>query len=278
MDSVSAQTALRQLGFQNADEIDLADAALWLAKWAEPGLNIEAYRRHLTALVHDAQAYVAQDQHDDGLVLEAVQQILARRYGYGGTTDPAHRTDGANLARTIDQRRGGSLVLAILYGHLLRALGRRVQILDFLPRTLVAVQSAGGRVLVDPFDGGNTLDARDLRDLLKDHQGAQGELTPNDLPELDSRQMLLRLQRTLMSEHLRYGRPEAAVLAVEGALLVAPNEARLWRELGLIHARMDHFVDAINALERFLDLPGNDAHRYSASQMVQNLRHLVKKD
>lgn len=247
----------------------LSEGALWLAKWAEPDLNLAPYRRHLDMLIDEARAYIGDDHH---LVFEAVRQILARRYGYAGWADQQEQNTTANLTRTIDNRRGGATTLAILYAHVLSALGCAVEFLDFAPRMLIGITSPSGRDILDPYAGGTLLNARALRRLLKEHHGQQGELVPGQLSALAPRHVLLRLQHDIKVHHLRHAAPEAAIHAIEGALLVAPATTALWRELGLLHARLDHLEDATHALERFLQLPGGDAHRYTASQLLQQLR------
>jgi len=268
----TAQQALRRIGLLDTSAIDLCEAALWLAKWANPRLKLDVYRRHLEALVQAALDYVATDVSDDTLILEAAQQIISRRYGYGATAGACVTCETLNLADTIDHRRGDSMILAILYRHVLIALGRTVEIIAFAPRTLVAVYTGGGRVLLDPCDGGRLLDARDLRRLLNDHRGGDAVLNPDQLCTLDLRQVLVNLQHEIKTYHLRHAAPEAALLSVEGALLIAPNDARLWRELGFLHMRLDHIGDAMAALEHFLQLPESGSHRYTASQLLQQLR------
>lgn len=271
----TASAALRRIGALSEDQLSpaiVSEGALWLAKWAQPDLKLAPYHRHLNTLVDETRAYIADDRHDHAFVLEAVRQVLARHYGYIGWADPQEGEGEGNLARTIDHRRGQATPLAILYAHVLNALGCTVEFLDFSPRLLIGIQHANGRTLLDPFDGGRLLTAQALRRLLKNHHGELGELTPGQLNPLAPRKVLLRLQHDLKVHHLRHAAPEAAVHALEGALFLAPNTPSLWRELGVLLARHDHFPDAIQALERFLQLPGSDAHRYTASQLLQRLR------
>ncbi|HEY9078628.1 tetratricopeptide repeat protein [Magnetovibrio sp.] len=272
----NAEDALRTIGVLDADAIDPIDGALWLAKWAEPSLNLDPYRRHIDTLVSDARAYLADDRRDDALALEAARQILDRRYGYRGAQSSSQRNDEANITRTIDRRRGNATVLALMYRHVLRALEREVVMIDFAPRTLVGVFTGGTRTLIDPFDGGRIVHARELRRLLKAHQGESGELTPRHLVPMTPRQALLSLQTDIKVHHLLHAAPEAALMAVQAAVLIAPDEAYLWRELALLHERLDQLLDATRALERFLQLPGGAAHRYTASQMLQTLRRRIE--
>ena len=271
-ETMSARDSLARIGRLDSRDIDLIDSGLDLARWADAKLPTAPYRRHVDTLVKEARAYVSTDTGDTQLILEAARQIIARRFGYAGETDPGERGDGANLARVIDRRRGGAMALCILYAHVLKALGLNAEILDFAARPLVRVLGGGGHSVLDPFDDGRILDARQLRRLHKAHLGAKGELDPFALSALDPRLVLVRLQDDVKIHHLRHSAPEAALAALEAELLVAPAEPRLWREAGLLHARLDHIGDAISALQHFLALPGDQALRYTATQVLQQLQ------
>lgn len=274
---MNVRQTLAHIGEQPDDAIDPVGAALSLAAWAEPGLDLAPYQRHVQSLVDDAVAYLHDDTPSSALCAEAARQIVARRYGYGGVVlpgDPAEHGDSANLARVIDKRRGCAMALCVLYQRVLERLGVAVEILDFPARALVRIEdSSGQRLVLDPMDGARPVDARGLRKLHRDYRGGDGSLDPFHLTPLTRRDVLVALQDQVKVHHLRHAAPEAALAALEAALLIAPENPRLWREAGLLHARLEHVSDAISALEHFLDLPGGDAHRYTASQLLQQLQN-----
>lgn len=270
--------ALLSVGARDDAAIDGADAALWLARWMDPAVKIAPYRRHLAQLSEDVSRYISDDTDDAHLALEAARQVITRRYGYCGEEDEGERDLLASLARTIDRRRGNATALCLLYAHVLAAQGWPVELLDFPARTLVAVSTRTTRLIADPFAAGRILSARDLRRLLQTPDGKGRDLRPDGLAALSNRDALLALQHDIKLHHLRHAAPEAALHAIEGALLIAPAAAHLWRELGLLHARLDHLEDAAAALERFLQLPGADVHRYTASQMLQQLRQRIERE
>ncbi|HEY9163977.1 MAG TPA: tetratricopeptide repeat protein, partial [Magnetovibrio sp.] len=149
----------------------------------------------------------------------------------------------------------------------------RVEVLDFLPRPVVRIQDrTGQRLVIDPLEDGRVLDVREMRALFKAHRGGDGDLDPFRIEALGKRDVLVMLQDQIKVHHLRHAAPEAALAALEAALLIDPNNPRLWREAGLLHARLEHVGDAILALRHFLDLPGGDAHRYTVSQLLQQLQ------
>jgi len=271
---MNIRETLTHIGSLQDAQIDLVDAALTLSCWTTPTLSQAPYHRHVQTLVKEARAYVGPDDQDVGRVLEAVRQIIARRYGYGGEINLGARAEGANLACVIDRRRGGAMALCILYVHVLKALGRQAEILNFSARPLVRLRGTHGHHVLDPFEDGRPLDARQLRRLHKAHAGVNDQLDPFHLQTLSHRQVLIHMLDDIKAHHLRTAAPEAALAALEAELLIAPDVPRLWREAGLLHTRLDHIGDAISDLERFLQVPGNDAHRYMASQVLQHLRSL----
>lgn len=269
-----AKLHLELIATMDDADINLVDGALTLAGFTEPGFDAAPYRRHADQLRDDVAAYVGNDDPTVDMLSEALAQVLNRRYGYTGVTDPAEFGDGANLARTIDRRRGGALALCILYAHAADGLARRWDILEFPARALLRIEDVHGvRRVLDPFEGADALDAPALRHLHRTYLGGDGEIDPFSLTPLSRRTVLVSLQDDVKTQALRQAAPEAAQAALEAALLLAPDTPRLWREAGLLHARLDQITEAIGALERFLALPGGDVHRYTASQLLQQLHN-----
>lgn len=274
---ITVRQTLLQVGKQQDGDINLVDAALALSAWAEPPLNLNPYLRHASELADQTRAYLNNEAASATLCAQAARQIISRRYGYGTILDklePDQRGDSANLARVMDKRQGGADALCILYDHALAGLGVRVEAIDFPARTLLRIEDDHGqRLVIDPLNGGRTIDARGMRKLHRDHHQNDGDLDPFNLGALSRRDVLIALQDEVKLHYLRMAAPEAAMAALEAALLIAPEKARLWREAGLLHSRLDHIGDAIFALEQFLNLPGDTAHRYTASQLLQQLQN-----
>jgi len=273
---MGVRSALIDIANTEDDALDLIAGALALAAWAEPSLDIAPYERHVQSLVDDAVAYLHNDDPSAKLCAESARQIINRRYGYAGVLtpgDPGEQGDSANLSKVIDKRRGGAPSLCLLYERVLSRLGVEVEVLDFPARLLIRIEDHSGvRLVLDPVDGGRTIDARGLRALYQQHRGGDGSIDPFHLQPMSRRNVLVALQDHIKVHHLRQAAPEAALHALQAALLIAPENARLWREAGLLHARLDHVGDAIMALQHFLDLPGDSAHRYTASQLLQQLQ------
>ncbi len=252
-------------------DFDIAPAAIDLGLLSRTGVDAEAYVRHLKILSRDVSLYLADHIDVDG-ALEALVQIIARRYGYGGDEDSFEDLDAANLTRVIDSRRGLPVALGILYIHVAREQGWQACGIDFPGRFLVRLEVDGDRRLFDPFEDGRVLSPYDLRELLKSAAGLDAELTPAHYREASDRDVLMRLQNNIKVRLLRRERLDDALTVIENTLLIAPDEPALWREAGMIHARHDRIRDAIHALEHHMRLDSRTESRYSTSLLLQELR------
>ena len=267
----AVRSQLVRIGAAPDGDIDLAEAALVLASMERPRAAIEPYRRHLAKLVAEVAAFAgAEEPGGPGLPAEALRQVLARRYGYIGAEDCAE--EDAKLMRVIDRRRGLPVALGIIYIHAARALGWTIDGIGFPARFLVRLQVDSRRLILDPFAGGRVLAPEDMRALYKALAGNQAELTPAHYRALGNRDILVRLQNNVKSRLLGEKRLEETLAAIEAMLLFAPGEAALWRESGVINARLDKVEAAVAALEEYLRRDTGDDARYRASALLQELR------
>ncbi len=265
---------LTEIGNTGDGDIDLGRAALILAAGDRPGVPLEPYLRHLDGLARDVRAYAGGAGPDISLDLriEALVQIIVRRYGYGGTDAVFDDLDAANLMRVIDSRQGLPVAMGILFIATARTLGWAISGLDFPGRFLLRLEAEGTRKIIDPFAGGAEIKARDMRGMFKAVAGNHVELTPGDYRDMGNRDILLRLQGNIKTRLLRGERWDDALEVMETMVLFAPDEANLWREAGLLHARLDHVAEAVRALEQYLRRTGGGDARYNASVLLQDLR------
>ncbi len=267
---------LTEIGTADDGDIDLGLAALLLASGQRPGVPLEPYRRHLDGLVSDVRDYAGGTPADAGpgldLRIEALVQIIIRRYGYGGTDAVFDDLDAANLMRVIDSRLGLPVAIGILFITTARKLGWEISGLDFPGRFLVRLDAGGARKILDPFAGGAVVEAQDMRGMFKAVAGNHVELTPGHDRDIGNRGILLRLQGNIKSRLLRGERWDDALETIETMALFAPGEIGLWREAGLLHARLDHVAEAVKALEEYVRRTGGGEARYNASVLLQELR------
>ena len=265
---------LTEIGGAEDGAIDLFETALVLAAADRPGARLEPYRRHMEGIISEVRTYVGSTEPlvPLGLRIEGLVQVIIKRYGYGGTQEVFDDLDAVNMMRVIDSRSGMPIVIGILFMQTARTLGWDICGLDFPGRFLVRLEAGGERRILDPFAGGTVVEPRDMRDMFKAIAGNHVELRAEHYRDMGNRDILLRLQENIKIRLLREERFDDALETLEVMLLFAPDKLELWRETGLLHARLDHIKDAIRALEEYLRRCGTDETRYNTSMLLQELR------
>lgn len=190
--------------------------------------------------------------------------------------DPAalvHADDGgpaaACLSSILDHGHGGDICLAILWLDNLRRRGRNAEAVDFPGRMLLRL-TGPHRAVLDPCQGARELAPPDLRVLAS---GFGGLLPgPGQMAALDDTEILLRLQAQAKHRLLKAGDVAGAALAVEGALRLDADQAKLWREWGLMRLRLGDAAGAVAALEQFVLRTDNGLARGRANQLLAQIR------
>lgn len=268
------RAALDAIGQLPDPEIDIADAALQLARVDAPDADWRAARAELTSIARDAVALTRNLGAEAGIGVraEALSGLLVGRYGYRGDAQTYDDLANANLLRVMERKKGLPVALGILWLHAARAAGWGAHGVDFPAHFLFALEGRGTQIVLDVFDGGTPLEARELRALLKRIEGEGAELRPGLLRPVGVRAVLLRLQNNIKSRRLAAGDLAGAVTCAEDMLRLAPDHAGLWREAGLIHQRLGHIQAALRCLERFVDLAPDGDPAARARAAMEELR------
>ncbi len=265
--------ALDAIGQLPDVEIDIADAALQLARVDAPEADWRAAREQLSALARDA-VELARDVPDDDLSARAgaLAGLIAGRHGYAGDTESYDDPANANLIRVTERRLGLPVSLGILWLHAARAAGWSAHGVDFPGHFLIALQGRDTKVVLDVFDGGTPLDAKDLRALIKRVEGPKAELRPGVLQPMGARDVLLRLQNNIKVRRLQQNDLEGALVCAEDMLRIAPDYSALWRETALINQRLDRVGAALRCFEQFLKLVPQGEAASRARAVMDELR------
>ena len=289
--STSVQDALDAIGQLPDDEIELADAALQLARGQATDAQWQAARGTLTQLARDAAALAPEvDEGDLPGQAEALAELLADRWHFAGDRATYDDPANADLIRVLERRRGLPVALGIVWLHCARAAGWRAHGVDFPGHFLVALSGgrgagaqgrrgaparatgSGQQMVLDVFSGGVALDVRELRALLKQVEGGRAELRPGLLRPMSQRAILLRLQNNIKQRRHEAHDGAGALDCLGDMMRIAPDEARLWREAGRLNQREDRVAAALHCFERFLSLVPQGADSARVRLEVEELR------
>ena len=263
-----AEDILREIAAREDSDIDLAEGALALAAMDRPGVALDRYRDHVARLAEDVGASLAAGA-DLG---DALNDVVLAKHGYAGDTLTYDDIQNANLMRVIDRKKGLPVALGILYMHAARSNGQQADGLNFPGHFIIRIGNGADLHIIDPFNGGIERTATDLRDLLKATAGLEAELSPDHWASVGNRDVLVRLQNNIKARHERAGRAEDALRVIERMQLFAPDMMLLWREAGVLHARLGNMNAAIAAFGEIVERAESDQARHDAVSIIQKLK------
>jgi regulator of sirC expression with transglutaminase-like and TPR domain len=249
------RATLTAIGQMADAEIDIGNAALQLARVDSPDADWHRAARHLSELAHGSvRRALAMNKEDLPARAAALAELLTGEYGYSGDVETYDDPANANLIRVTERRRGLPVALGVIWLHTARAAGWGSHGVDFPSHFLVALEGHKTQVVVDVFNGGQVMSARELRSLLKRVEGEKAELRPGLLQPMSTRRVLLRLQNNIMTRRLDAGDLRGGLRCIEDMLLIAPDQAELWRQAGVMNQKLDQVAAARDCYQRFLDL------------------------
>jgi regulator of sirC expression with transglutaminase-like and TPR domain len=270
------RAALKAIGQLTDAEIDIGNAALQLARVDAPEAKWQAAARHLSDV---AQAVVkrAATLNDENLPRRAavLADLLTGEFGYTGDLETYDDPANANLIRVTERRRGLPVALGVLWLHAARAAGWGSHGVDFPAHFLVALEGHKTQVVVDVFNGGQIVSARELRALLKRIEGEKAELRPGLLQPMSTRRVLLRLQNNIMTRRLESGDLRGGLRCTEDMLLIAPDQAELWRQAGIMNQRLEQVAAARDCYQHFLALVPEGAVANSVRAQLDILKSIL---
>jgi regulator of sirC expression with transglutaminase-like and TPR domain len=262
---------LRELGTSDGQILPIAEAALALAAFSRPRVDFARYRHHLQLLARDVGRHLGA-AGDLAARAHALNEVILLKYRYSGDELTYDDLQNANLMRVVDRRKGLPVALGILYIHAARAQDWDIAGLAFPGHFLVRLTDGPERLVVDPFHSGRICGAVELRELLKAAAGPDSELVPEHYMAVSDRDVLLRLQNNLKARLLQGQHHEQALTVIETMLMLAPDLAELWREVGMLHRHLGNLRAAGAALEQYVVRAPEGAARYQAAAILQQLR------
>jgi regulator of sirC expression with transglutaminase-like and TPR domain len=250
-----ARAALTAIGQLADAEIDIGNAALQLARVDAPDADWQAAARHLSDVAQAVvKRAVVMDTEDLPGRAAILAEVLAGEFGYAGDLETYDDPANANLVRVTERRRGLPVALGVIWLHAARTAAWASHGVDFPMHFLVALEGRKTQVVIDVFNRGQIMSARELRALLKRVEGEKAELRPGLLQPMSTRRVLLRLQNNIMTRRLDADDPHGGLRCMEDMLLIAPDQAELWRQAGAMNQKLEQMAAARDCYQQFLKL------------------------
>lgn len=258
-------------------ELNLSTVTLLLSEFSHPGISTERYLHHINKLSEEVgyrynELITAGAEDNAETHLAALKHVLADQYGYVGDSEHYDDLCNADLIDVIERRKGMPITLSILYIIVGRAQGWDLAGLNVPGHFVVRIEAEGQRLIFDPFNRCEVLNAPDLRQLIKKTLGEQAELSASYFEPVTDRQMLIRLQNNIKIRKIEGEDYEGALGTVDTMRALDPDEYRLLLDEGVLCARTGRAHRAMTALEEYIKIAPDQRDRQEAAILLNHIR------
>jgi regulator of sirC expression with transglutaminase-like and TPR domain len=266
-------TARRELEqIARREPIDLARAALAIAREEYPHLDEERYLRALDELALQVTRGLPAGALPERRV-GRLNAVLFHELGFAGNQAEYYDPRNSFLNEVIERRTGIPLTLCLVYMEVGRRCGLKVDGVAFPGHFLCKVTlDDGGELIVDAFHRGQLLG---LAELKRRFAAAAGDAARFDLRLLRParpKEILARMLQNLRSIYLERGDLPRALSAVDRQLVLEPDDPRVLRDRARLCEQLGGPEAAAADLERVLHLQPAASDAAALRARVDRLR------
>ena len=249
------EARLREMIERPDEAVDLAEAALLIAKNIYQDLDVGHYLARIDELARGMRARVPEDSSDAELI-PALNRFLFEEQGFGPDVQDYYDPRNSYLNEVLDRRVGIPISLSILYMEVGRRVGLTLHGVSFPGHFLVKCKLAEGMVILDPYCAGISLSLQDLQHRLREAQGGEVSraIVAGMLVSASKKEILARMLRNLKAIYLERKDYARALSIIDWTVALTPGEAAEVRDRGLTYLRLECFRAALENLERYMQM------------------------
>lgn len=254
------------------ERINLAEAALLIARTEYPDLDVAAQLRRLDALAEEA---LADPSFPPLANIQALNELLFEKVGLAGNEEEYDDPRNSFLNEVLDRKKGLPITLSVIYMEVARRRGLPVVGVGFPGHFLVKYLTASGEFLLDPFRRGAFVSGEEAAERLKLQFGPEAELQPAHLAAATTRQILTRLLNNLKGSYFRRKNFGRVLMMIELALAVDPGSRQEVRDRGMVYFLLNRYDEARADFNAYLSLsPGEGPDTEEVRKALHRIRAL----
>ncbi len=251
----AAAARFRDLIDRSDDEIDLAEAALLIAKGVNADLDVAHYLSRIEALAGElARRFTDSTSQPDRIL--ALNQFLFEEQGFAPSIENYYDPRNSFLNEVLERRVGIPISLSILYLEVGRRVGLPLSGVSFPGHFLVKCKVNDGLIVLDPYCRGVSLSLHDLQQRLREVRGGEVSraIVAGMLVAANKKEILARMLRNLKAIYLEREDDNTALSVMEWIITLTPADALEVRDRGLLYAKLECARAALDDLQRYLEL------------------------
>ena len=268
----SATVRFRELIDRPDEQIDLAEAALLIAKNANQKLDVGRYLARIDQLADALFARLPSPSSDAESIL-ALNRFLFEEQGFGPNLEDYYDLRNSFLNEVLERRVGIPISLSVVYMEVGRRIGLELRGVSFPGHFLVKCKLSEGTVILDPYGRGISLNLHDLQQRLRGARGGEVSraIVAGMLVSANKKEILGRMLHNLKAIYLERRDHDHALSVMEWLIALGPTDAAQVRERGLLYLQLECFRAALDDLQQYLTLaPGAD----DADEIRHRVLHL----
>lgn len=250
-----AETFAALVGRRIEDErIDLASAALTIARTEYPSLPVDAYLARIAALSERVRARIS-EWGEPAHAIRALNGVLFEEEHFRGNREDYYDVRNSFLNDVLDRKLGIPITLSLLYMEVGRRIGFPLFGVGMPGHFIVKHYDVEGRqVLIDPYNDGRVLTASDCQRRLDEIYSGQISLQPEFLMPVSRRQMLTRMLNNLKNAYLGVRKFRQALPVVDMILAIYPRSPEDVKQRATLRHSLGNVRGAVDDLEDYLKM------------------------
>jgi regulator of sirC expression with transglutaminase-like and TPR domain len=235
------------------DKIDLADAALLIARTAYPDLIASQYTERLDQWA-DRLRKVVGFSSSAGDILSGLNRILFDEEGFRGDQNNYYDPRNSFLNRVMERKLGIPITLSLVYSEVGRRAGFPVHGIALPGHFIAGLFDAAGTVYIDPFNRGEILAEKECREMIKVRFGPGAAAESAWKSPAGKKAILKRMLRNLRGIYQQTGRTLQAFEMIQWILAIDPDSPAELKERGLLYEAMGNNAFAVRDFNRYLEI------------------------
>jgi len=234
------------------ETIDLAGAALALARIEYPDLDPGLYQQRLASLAAKVKRSLRPTTSTPE-VLATLNRVLFQEEGLRGNRDDYYDPRNSFLNDVLDRKLGIPISLSVVYMEVARRIGFPLAGTAMPGHFLLKHYDVlSGEIIIDPFNRGLLLTLGDCHTRLKEIYRDQLEFKPEFLSPVTRREILTRMLNNLRQIYFSQRNFRKGLMTLDLLLAIPPRSPEMLRERALVRLNLDQYVGAAQDLANYL--------------------------
>ena len=238
---------------QADEDIDLAQAALYISWIEHRDLDVDQYLEMLDTLATEASRYVGQGDGDIRATVRRLSEFLFVRQGFSSNDEDYYDPRNSCLNAVLDRRTGIPITLSLVYMEVARRIGMVFEGVGLPGHFVIRMGPPEQELYVDAFNDGQLMSRKDCEETVRNLFHGRVEFREEYLRPYTKKEFLIRILTNLKQNYSRLEKYQQAIYAADHIAMIEPSLGSNLKERASFHYSLKRYRLAIRDLETYLE-------------------------